>query len=512
MPGIAISLLLVLATATATPTLAMPPELPQETVDLSPPAVTGRTLTANRGGAFAAALRRAERGDEIVLQPGVVYRGPFELPKKSGTGWITIRSAASNALPAHRRVGPNDRASMPVLEAGAGHLAVVSVEPGASHYRLIGLEIRPAAGEFLHNVVSVGRGDEAEPDLPHHIVIDRCFVHGDPRVGARRGIALNARHAGVTRSYVSDIKEVGQDSQAIAGWNGPGPFAVINNYLEAAGENLMFGGDTTAIDGLVPSDIEIRGNYLSKPLAWRIDDPLYAGTPWAVKNILELKNARRVVIDGNTLEHSWTHAQTGFAVLFTVRNERGRMPWATVQDVTFTNNLVRRAGNGVNILGSDTNGRGDERTRRILIENNHFLNIGGDWGGGRLFQLLDATESVMIRGNSAVQTGSIVVTGGREHLGFVFTGNAAPHNDYGIVGSGTAPGNSTLAHYFPGVEFSHNTIAGGSARLYPAGNSFPRDLDADAPGADRAQLCAALSQSNPLPAGVAEFCAAGRGS
>lgn len=507
---ISVAAWLILGLATATPALASPAELPRARVDLSPPTVSGRTLTINRGGDLAAALQRAERGDEIVLQPGVVYRGPFELPKKSGTGWITVRSAASDALPAGRRVGPHDRASMPVLEAKAGHLAVVTVEPGASHYRLIGLEIRPVAGEFLHNVVAVGRGDESEPDLPHHIVIDRCFVHGDPAVGARRGIALNGRHAAVTGSYVSDIKEVGQDSQAIAGWNGPGPFAIINNYLEAAGENLMFGGGTAAIEGLVPSDIEIRGNYLSKPLAWRIDDPAYAGTPWAVKNILELKNARRVLIDGNTLEHSWPHGQTGFAVLFTVRNERGRMPWATVQDVTFTNNLVRHAGDGVNILGADTNGRGDERTRRILIENNHFLDIGGDWGGGRLFQLLDATESVVIRGNSAVQTGSIVVTGGREHHGFVFTGNAAPHNDYGIVGSGTAPGNSTLAHYFPDAEFARNSIVGGSARLYPADNTFPRDHKADAPGADRASLCAALAHANPLPDGVTEFCAAGR--
>ncbi len=510
MTGIAASL--VLSLAVAAPTVASPPEAPRERVDLTRPEVTGRTHNVDDGRGFVAALRRAERGDEIVLAPGVVYRGPFELPNKSGEGWITIRSGSSDRLPAGQRIGPDDRDLMPVLEAESGHDAVVSVEPGASHYRLIGLEVRPVAGEFLHNLVLIGRGDENEQALPHHIVIDRCFVHGDPEVGARRGIALNARHAAVTGSYVSDIKEVGQDSQAIAGWNGPGPFAIINNYLEGAGENLMFGGATAAIDKLVPSDIEIRGNYLSKPLSWRIEDPSYAGKPWAVKNILELKNARRVLIDGNTLEHSWTHGQTGFAVLFTVRNERGEMPWATVQDVTFTNNLVRRAGNGVNILGSDTNGRGDERTRRILIENNQFLEIGGDWGGGRLFQLLDAAESVLIRRNSAVQTGSIVVTGGREHHGFVFSGNAAPHNDYGIVGSGTAPGNSTLAHYFPNAEFANNTIAGGSARLYPAGNSFPAVHHADAAGADRVVLCKALAQSNPLPDSVATFCAIGGGS
>src|SRR5690606_23447694 len=96
-----------------------------------------------------------------------------------------------------------------------------------------------------------------------------------------------------------DFMEVGNDSQAIAGWNGPGPFKIVNNYLEGAGENIMFGGATPRIEGLVPADIVIRGNHFHKPLRWRIGDPSYEGIPWSVKNLFELKNARRVVIDGN---------------------------------------------------------------------------------------------------------------------------------------------------------------------------------------------------------------------
>ena len=73
-------------------------------------------------------------------------------------------------------------------------------------------------------------------------MFDRSYIHGDPRKGGRRGIALNARDVAVINSHFSDFKEVGADSQAIAGWNGPGPFKIENNYLEAAGENVMFGG------------------------------------------------------------------------------------------------------------------------------------------------------------------------------------------------------------------------------------------------------------------------------
>ena len=70
-------------------------------------------------------------------------------------------------------------------------------------------------------------------------------------------------------SFISDIKAVNADSQAIVGYNGEGPFTIENNYLEAAGENVMFGGSDPAVTNLVPSDIVLRRNHLYKPLEWR---------------------------------------------------------------------------------------------------------------------------------------------------------------------------------------------------------------------------------------------------
>src|SRR5439155_19433812 len=141
----------------------------------------------------------------------------------------------------------------------------------------------------------------------------------------------------------------------IAGWDGPGPFAILNNHLEGAGENVLFGGADPSTAGLVPSDIEIRHNHFIKPLTWKADDPTYLGTPWTVKNLLELKNAQRVVIDGNVLEYNWPAAQNGFAVLFTVRNQDGHSPWSTVSDVVFSNNILRHATSALNVLGHDDN-------------------------------------------------------------------------------------------------------------------------------------------------------------
>jgi hypothetical protein len=212
--------------------------------------------------------------------------------------------------------------------------------------------------------VLLGSNARTASDLPHDIIFDRCYVHGDAQKGARRGLALNANSVAIIDSYLSDFKEDGADSQAIAGWNGPGPFLIVNNYLEAAGENVLFGGADPPTRDLVPSDIEIRRNHFSKSLWWRIGHPTYAGTPWTVKNLLELKNARRVLVEGNVFDQNWGHGQTGFAILFTVRNQHGTAPWSAAEDVTFRRNIVRHTGSGVNILGRDQKPR--QQTKRIL--------------------------------------------------------------------------------------------------------------------------------------------------
>src|SRR5690606_14174067 len=91
--------------------------------------------------------------------------------------------------------------------------------------------------------------------IPSDIVLDRVIVQGDPSRGQKRGIALNSAFTTIRNSHITDIKGIGQETHAIAGWNGPGPFLIENNYLEAAGINIPFGGAEPHIHSLVPSDI-----------------------------------------------------------------------------------------------------------------------------------------------------------------------------------------------------------------------------------------------------------------
>ena len=452
------------------------PERPRNRVELPAELPRGRTVQVKAGDSLQAALDAAMPGDRLTLEPGATYRGPFRLPRKTGNQWIVISSAADSQLPPRgRRVAMTNAPHMPRLVAEGD--SVIQAMPGASFYRLVGLEIAPANGTFVNTLVQLGDREAAVDELPHHIVIERSYLHGDAKKGARRGVALNSRHSAVVDSYLSDFKEVGADSQAIAGWNGAGPFRIENNYLEAAGENIMFGGADPTVSQLVPADIEVLRNHMSKPLRWRVGHASYEGTEWSVKNLFELKNARRVLVEGNVLEHNWTHAQNGFAILFTVRNQDGGAPWSAIEDVTFVNNIVRHVGGGVNVLGRDDN-HPSQQTRRIAIRNNLFLDVGSTWGNGRLFQLLDGTNSIAIAHNTALQTGNIVFGGDHApHTAFVFENNIVPHNEHGIIGSGTAPGNQTLARYFPGAVVRGNVIVGGSGGQYPPENVVGGSFD-----------------------------------
>ena len=448
------------------------PEAPRTSVDLALHPQTNRRVHVPAGGNLQAAIDRAQPGDRIELDGGATYEGPYRLRRKDGDGWIVITSVGADAFfQPGTRVDPSQAPRMAKLIASSH--SVIDADPGAHHYQFVGVEIAPAAGTFLNALVQLG-DDESDTDrLPHHIIFDRCYLHGDPKKGTRRGIALNSRHSAVINSYLADFKEVGADSQAIAGWNGPGPFTISNNYLEAAGENIMFGGADPSIHGLVPADIQITHNHLTKPLRWRKDDPSFEGTPWTVKNLFELKNARRVVVDGNLLEHNWPDAQNGFAILLTVRNQSGGAPWSVVEDVVFSNNVVRHAAAGINILGRDDI-HPSEQTRRIAIRGNLFLDIGGRWGFGRLFQLLDGAQNIVISHNTAFQTGAAVFGGDHDpHTGFVFENNVVLHNEFGIGGSGTGIGRPSLARYFPGSVVRGNVLVGGNAAVYPDNNLFP---------------------------------------
>ena len=229
------------------------------------------TTRVAAGGDLQAAINAARPGDTIVLDAGATYIGNFVLPVKSGSAFITIRSAENPNLPAAGvRVSPKHAFLLAKIRSNNSAAAILTA-PGAHHWRLELLEL-PSNFEGYGDILQIGDGSHAQnlpSEVPYTIELDRLYIHGHPVMGQKRGVALNAADVTIRNCHISDIKAVGFDTQAIGGWNGPGPFVIENNYLEASGENLLLGGSDPGVPNLVSEDVVFRRNHVTRPLSWR---------------------------------------------------------------------------------------------------------------------------------------------------------------------------------------------------------------------------------------------------
>jgi len=389
---------------------ATAPELPRVYVDTAMP-TTSVTKTVCSGGCdyrndqLQKAIDDAQLSTTILLQAGATYtplddRGFILKNKTSGTGWIIIRTSAPNTSlpPPGTRLTPNYSSVMPKLVRSSAGLYALSCDVSAHHYRIIGVEfMNPGNVDTARGgaaFVACASSQETSLDMQnHHILFDRVYIHGPSGPGAagvKFGIVFGGQNDGVIDSTIEELVSNDGESKAVGNWYGAGPMVVRNNFLSAAGENIMVGGATPFIAGLTPSDIEFRHNYLYKPLKWK-DDTAYTTGPNRVvtKNLFELKNAKRVLIEGNVFENAWPDAQTGYGMMFTPRGggSIGSDPWTIVSDVTVRSNLFKNCTDGLGVSGGGSTislaqGGPTQRGGRFLIENNLFVGLGGDYPTG----------------------------------------------------------------------------------------------------------------------------------
>lgn len=361
-----------------------PAELPRVYVksSLADTPATGRVHLVKQGDNLQQAIDRANCGDTLALQAGAVFQGSFLFPQKpcDDAHWIIVRTSSDSELPPEgTRITPcyAGIASLPgrpdfrcpsvrnvmaklelTAENGSGPIEFAE---GANHYRFIGLEITRAPNPSITALAF-----RKSQGHVHHIVFDRVWMHGTAQDETARGIALQGMtDIAVVDSFFSDFHCVAMtgsctDAQTMGSTGGHepgGPYKIVNNFLEASGENILFGGGPATN---TPSDIEIRRNHLFKPLTWRRGNPEFvggkSGRPFIVKNHFELKNAQRVLFEGNVLENVWGgFSQAGFSILLTPKNQANKCPACRVTDVTIRYNKIINVGSVLQI----SNGRSD---------------------------------------------------------------------------------------------------------------------------------------------------------
>lgn len=439
-------------------------------------------MTVAAGGLLQAAINASHDGDVLCLASGT-WTGPFTLPYRGPTqqGWVTIRPLMPDAAFALPGIRIKPGLLLPKITGGSLN-AVLQAAPRARGYRLIGLDLEGTGGVgtqtyFIIALGSIMPGVQTADSLqPSDIVIERSYVHGTPTSTVRRCIGLLGARQVVVDSWIDECHENGSDSQAIWGANGRGPYRIENNRLSGATMAIMFGGDDPKIPGLVPADITIRRNHLIRPLGWK-------GVWTNVKNIIETKNAERVLIEGNVLENSWNGGQQ-FAVVIKSTNQSGSCPWCRSAHITFRRNEVRNVWGGFQFAGHEASTAPveDSLAHDILIEDNVVTVSGAPNGTAqswRMVQLTDSLRAVAFRGNVFVGTGPkdpslLLYIGDQSVHGLTWTGNAAALGEYGLFGDkGLGEGAKAFTLLGTPPVWSGCFIGSATGRpAYPAGTTF----------------------------------------
>ncbi len=473
------------------------------------------TIQLKAGDNLQAAIENAHYGDVIVLEAGATFQGPIVLPfKESSPGneqYITITTSNPNGIPGeNQRLNPQLHAkAMPKIVGPDSSVAIATAEQ-AHHYKFVGIEFSPAANsKYLYNLIDLGKTDyNSLSQFPHHLIFDRCYIHSTGLNTARRGFGLNSGDTTITNSYISGFAGAGDETQGICGWNGPGPFKIINNYIEGGAQNIMFGGADPSVPNLVPSNIEIRRNFLYKPGEW-------FGHA-TIKAMIELKNARKVVIDGNVIESGGLIG----AFVLTVRNQSGSAPWSTLEDINVTNNIVRHSNTAVSILGRD-DAHPSQQATRIRIANNLLVDIVPDYDAKFLFGCCG--DTLTVENNTVQQTGNIMTCYATPNSNFVFRNNIIQFNSYGFScppnmlspnsrgnviadNAGTIAANGYPANIPKGnlIVNSYDQVgfvdfANGDWRLAAQSMARKKGIDGKDPGVDFNALAAAVSPSDVEP-------------
>jgi hypothetical protein len=359
-------------------------------------------------------------GGSMVLTPGCTFTGNFTASAPASIVAIGATLVTPNVSPALTVTGANVTLMGGTLLAGVG-------APTSDLVILTGQDIT-----FLDTVL-LGNGQ------------------------TKRGISAQGQRMTFEGITIREIGRVGQESQAIAMWDGTG-LTVRRSFLQAGSQEFLSGGSSPTVPNHVPADILFEDNVLSGNVAWR-------GAGYVRKTSFELKSARRVVVQRNIIEHVWRDAQTGFGITITP-SQYGNSPDTIVEDVAFIENTIRFVGSGVNLYGFTQHNELDRQTLRardIRFLRNTF-EISKVWaagGHGTLMQVGREPAEILIEGNTITYDGDsfLMMVDLRPLTGYRFLNNTLTRfGAYGIYAPSGRIRGLYWAEIAPGGLITGNTF------------------------------------------------------
>lgn len=454
-------------------------------MDTTQPTTGGTVRHCVDTNALHAAIAACVAGDRITLVAGTVYTGPFTL-KAGLSNYVVIETQNMTGLPAAgTRAGPGDSGNMAIIQTAApANETAIKGAVGASFWWLRGLYIRSNPSQPFNTNCLV---DFAEPNTPpgsaaamgQRMVMDRCLINESPAEHTKRLLRLNCKYGAVLDSYIVGAFHgtSNPDSQAIYNLYGMGPFKIINNSLSGASQSILSGGSAVPVAGMGLQNMEFRRNDCWKNTA--LKNTLQGGVTYNVKQIFEMKNSRKILVEGNVFRGCWTSGQQGYGIGFTNYDggSTNILDDEYNQDIVFAYNRLYDVGAGFQFHMQNTQAGRQDRVviDHLLVErfNNATTN-----GAGRLFQVTIAGAAPYQRiGTVTLQHVSADIPTASQFLYFggtpsgdadhvTFRNNVNHHGSFGIHKSGGTVG--ILSYNSVTRTFTNNAIlVGGNSTQYP---------------------------------------------
>lgn len=322
----------------------------------------------------------SKTGGTLMFAPGVHKADLEAVERPLDAPLVAFTSDTTNVPAPSKRITPDFLPGLAQLQVTRTDHEAFTARNKSRNVAFVNIAFGPPVYPGRTTVVLGGDQNETKTreDVPSTFLFDRVYMYGSPTKGAHRGIQAHCDGLKVCGCYFKDFFEIARDSQAVGGFNGTRNIVLENSFFEASGENVMWGGSDSASPDMSPQDIVMKGCTLSKNFSW-----MSLPTQPSIKALLETKNVKRFLVDGCVLEQNWARDWvSGVGFMFKACNGAGKEIWATAEDVTIANCLIRNVGSPCGLIGYGDSGRVSDRARRITIQNLLVYNINvGNWKG-----------------------------------------------------------------------------------------------------------------------------------